>query len=132
MCCVADGLPLRPISPPIQIAETLYTVTIAWGFSPAYPHSPLLGYNILLRSCNLPQSQTFTIETVGNETELILFGLDPGVSYHVTVSGWSLLGQGVSSPEVMVTPMSAHVPPAPAEVTTTFSGGIVHVTWKVR
>ena len=107
-------------------------MTIAWGFTPTLPEAPLLGYSITLRSCDHPQSFRDTIETYGNETELTLFGLHPGVNYQVTVSGWSLRGGGILSPEVMVTSMSALTPPAPANVSTTFSGGIVYVTWEVR
>ena len=130
-CTLADGLPLMPVSPLVQIDETLYSVTIAWGYSPTPLHAPLLGYSITLTSCDQPQDQHMSIETEGNDTEITL-SVRPGSISCVTVSGRSMLGQGPTSPEVMVSSMSAQVPPPPSYVTLTWQSGVLHVSWQVR
>lgn len=120
-----------PVTPLVQIDETLYSVTIAWGYSPTPLHAPLLGYNITLRSCDQLQKQPIVIETEGNETESTL-SVRPGSTLCVSVSGRSTLGQGPTSPEVTVTSVSAQVPPAPSHLTLTWQRGVVHVSWQVR
>lgn len=121
------------MSEPFQIAETLYSVTLAWDYSPTPVHLPLLGYNITLRSCDHSHDKEVAIVTSGNETELILFDLSPGTSYCVTASGWNLMGHGPASSVVRVTTMSAVVPPAPTHLRQRHrQRGQLNVTWQVN
>lgn len=130
MIC-ADGLPLSLVSPPVQVGETLYTVTIAWGYSPSPSHTPLLGYDITLRSCEQLLDMAVAIVTSNNETELTLFDLSPGTTLCLTVGGRNSMGRGELSAVLQVTSISALVPPAPSHVNASWGGGVVSVTWQV-
>lgn len=129
---LSDGLPLKLVDPPVQITETLYSVTIAWGYSPAPTYAPLLGYSVTLRTCDQPQNQAVSIEINSNETETTLLDMSHSTTYCITVGGWSSLGTGARSEVVMVTTISALVPPAPTQVIASVKGGVVNVTWEVR
>ena len=126
-----DGLPLSPVTPPVQLAKTLYSVTIAWGYVPTCYHHPLLGYEILFRSCDAPSSDAVVLESSSNKTELTLTDLGPGVSYCVSVGGWNSLGPGPMSPVVTVTSITALVPPSPSNITAITVGHVVTITWQV-
>lgn len=126
-----DGFPLPPVSPPVQIAETMYTVTLAWGYSPTPLNSPLLGYNITLHSCQQPQVLALFVVTSSNETEITI-DLSPGASFCVTVGGRSRMGAGNVSAVGRIMTMSAEVPPAPSLVNVSWiATGIAIVTWQV-
>lgn len=127
----ADGFPLSLVSPPVQVGETLYTVTIAWGYSPTPLHAPLLGYDITLKSCEQSHDVSAIIVTSSNETELTLFDLNPGTTLCLTVGGRSSMGRGELSAVLQVTSISALVPPAPSYVNASWNGGVVGVTWQV-
>ena len=126
-----DGLPLSPVSPPVQISETIYSVSIAWGFSPTPTDAPLLGYRISVLPSGRSPADAIIITTDSNDTEIDLLHLLPGSNYSVTVAGVSHLGNGTSSPPVIVTTVVASPPPPPANVKAHLSGGIVSISWEV-
>lgn len=131
----ASDLPLSLVSPLVQIGETLYSITIAWGYSPAPLHAPLLGYVITLRSCEheQPYEEPTVLVTSSNETELTLYELDPGAILCLTVGGWNSVGRGTVS-AIHIMSMSGVVPPAPAHVNTSWVLGeprVVSVSWQV-
>lgn len=129
---IADGLPLSPVSPVVQTDETLYSVTISWGYVPTPSYAPLLGYAVMLSTCEVTPSHAVTMEISSDVTEVTLLDLTPSVTYCVSVGGWNLLGPGAVS-TVTVTTVSGLVPPSPSRViATALSGGSIDITWQVR
>ncbi len=124
----ADGLPLSLVSPPVQLFETLYSVTIDWGFSPTPDSSPLIGYNITLLS---PHGDVVVMEIRTNETEYELLDLISGLNYSVTVQGWNALGTGPVSQPLAISSIKAQPPPAPTGVVATFQSGMIYLGWQV-
>ena len=117
---------------PVQLLETLYSITIDWGSSPAPAHAPILGYNITLRPVYPSWAAAIVIETNDNETQVELTRLTPGFNYSVTVGGYNSVGLGPLSPVVYVSTMMAVVPPAPAYVQARVEQRVVNVTWQVN
>ena len=129
-----DGLPLAPISNPVQTGEeTLTTVPITWGEAPVPTTAPLLGYTIVIDPI---VGDSFRIDTVENSTEITLFHLIPGHEYLVSVFGRNSNGNGTASETVNISTVVPQVPPSPPQVEavlmqfgTSFS---INVSWTVR
>ncbi len=112
---IADGRPLRPVSPPVQTADTIHSITLDWGESPTPTHSPLTHYTVLLAEL-LETEREFTFESYENTTNTEVTGLLPGVMYRMYVYGVNDFGDGQRSSYVVGRTASPLVPLPPTSV----------------
>ncbi|EDQ90757.1 uncharacterized protein MONBRDRAFT_31954, partial [Monosiga brevicollis MX1] len=120
-------LPAAPAGMPTPMVSNVTSTTarLQWT-TPAQPNGAIIKYIVTVTS---PTASNGTIELPGNQIAYELIGLKPHTVYHVAIQPWTLASPGnFSSPIVFTTQEAVSVGvQAPAEVSTTFNGTILHL-----